>query len=97
MKNKIYIAGKITGREIEAKIEFKKAENHLKDKGWEVVNPMELPHNHDKKWISYMRECIKELLDCDSIYFLPNWEDSRGAKIEHNIASDLNYFMFFEN
>jgi hypothetical protein len=55
---KIYIAGKITGLDTEVAFgEFKRArlilENIYPDS--EIINPMELPHNHDKTWESYMR------------------------------------------
>ena len=87
----IYIAGKITGLPIEeARANFEKAEKKLTKQGFKVVNPMKLPHNHDKKWESYMKECITELLKCDSIYLLKNWAMSRGAIMEFEIAMKLD-------
>lgn len=96
MPTKIYIAGKITGRIEEAEIEFSNAETELKEGGYEVVNPMKLPHKHDKEWRSYMRECIKALCDCDAIYLLPNWNKSEGAVIEHGLAVDLGFFRIYK-
>jgi nucleoside 2-deoxyribosyltransferase len=88
---KIYIAGKITGLPIEeAMANFEKAEKMLTERGHKVVNPMKLPHNHDKEWESYMRECIIELLKCDGIYLLSNWAMSRGACMEFELAMKLN-------
>lgn len=37
-----------------------------------------------------MKEDIKALCDCDMIYLLPNWQDSKGAKMEYCIALFLN-------
>lgn len=82
MKNKIYIAGKITGMEKEAKAIFDEVENQLKAIGYETVNPMKLPHQHDKSWASYMRECLLALKECDEIYMIKNWNNSKGAKVE---------------
>lgn len=87
---KIYISGKITGHPIEvAEHLFKEAEAQLLSEGHEVINPMTIPHDHDKTWLSYMRADIKALVDCDAIYMLRNWTESKGACTEFNLAHDL--------
>jgi hypothetical protein len=88
-KKTVYIAGKISGIESEAIVYFQRAEDMLLKLGYEVVNPMKLPHNHDKSWEAYMKECIKSLVDCDFIYLLENWTYSPGAIIEFNLAYTL--------
>lgn len=93
---KYYISGKITGIEKEAYNLFKTAENFLIANGHEVINPMDLPHDHDKTWCSYMKDCIKALCECDAIYMLKNWTDSRGAKMEIDIAIKLELKMTYE-
>jgi hypothetical protein len=84
--NKIYISGKISGMEEKAKQLFYNAEERLWIKGYDVVNPMNLNHNHDKTWQSFMREDIRALCECDYIYLMPNWWRSKGARIELLIA-----------
>jgi Asp-tRNA(Asn)/Glu-tRNA(Gln) amidotransferase A subunit family amidase len=92
----IYIAGKITGLPIEeARANFDKAEKKLTKQGFKVINPMKLPHNHDKKWESYMKECITELIKCDSIYLLNNWAMSRGAIMEFEISMKLDIEVIY--
>ena len=86
---KVYISGKISGIEEQAYQLFEEAENKLKMFGYEVVNPMKLPHEHDKEWHSYMKEDIKALCDCDAICLLDNWESSIGANIEFELAKNL--------
>jgi len=86
--SKIYISGKITGIENFAEL-FQDAENYLLSKGYEVVNPVKLNHDHDKTWESYMKEDLKALLDCDEIYLLENHYKSKGAIIEKAIAIEL--------
>lgn len=54
--------------------------------GYDVCNPLLLPHNHDKSWKNYMREDLFALKLCDAIYMLKGWEESRGARIEHWFA-----------
>ncbi len=94
---KVYIAGPISGREETALIEFEKAELKLKAQGYEVVNPMKLPHDHNKTWISYMRECLKELLDCEIIYMLRDYRNSPGARVELNLAIDLGIAVHYQD
>lgn len=86
---KIYISGKISGIEIDAAYYFASAEQELKSLGYEVINPMTLSHEHDKSWHSYMKEDVKALCECDEIFMLSNWTDSKGAIIEHTIAMYL--------
>lgn len=86
----VYIAGKISGIEEQAFQLFENAEQLLIKRGFKVVNPMKLSHNHDRTWESYMKECINEMMKCDVIYPLPNWHESKGAKIEMDLARKLN-------
>lgn len=95
-KENIYISGKITGMEQEAKELFGKTELLLNDDKVEVINPMSLPHNHDKTWNSYMKDCIKALCECDSIYMLHNYMDSEGALLELYIAKRIGLKVYFE-
>lgn len=90
--NKVYICGKITGLPLqEAFDRFQQAENLFHPNEYIVVNPMKLPHTHDKSWESYMKECIHQLLDCTHIYCIPDeLDESKGATLERHIAEKLN-------
>jgi hypothetical protein len=97
MNNRIYISGKITGMdEKEAFRIFEDAEKKMKELGYNVINPMKLPHKHDKSWISYMEDDIEALMKCDSIFMLPNWRESNGARIEHQIALCKKMIILYE-
>jgi len=95
--NRIYIAGKISNIEAEAGIIFDLAERILSGKHPEadIINPMRLPHDHDRTHEAYMKECLEALAECGTIYLLPNWKDSKGACMEvefairHNIKIEL--------
>lgn len=91
---KIYICGRISGLPLEeAYQKFDETEKKLKYEFpyAQIVNPMKLPHNHDKSWESYMRECLRHLLDCTNIYCIPEGlELSKGATLERHIAKKLN-------
>ena len=88
-KKKVYISGKITGIENEALMLFEKTEIELRKLGFDVINPMKLPHDHNKTWSEYMKEDIIEMLKCDYICYLENWKKSRGAWLEHEIAEAI--------
>ena len=88
-KPKLYISGKISGIEERAALVFRGIQETLEKEGFEAVNPMALPHQHDHEWSSYMKEDIKALMDCDGIYLLNNWNLSDGAIIERNLAQKL--------
>lgn len=38
-----------------------------------------------------MRADLKEMLNCDSIYMLNNWQQSKGAIVEYTLAKGLNF------
>lgn len=96
MKTKIYISGKISGIEEQAIELFSNAEKYLQEKGFETINPMTLNHEHDKSWHSYMKEDVKAMCDCDEIFMLSNWMDSKGATLEHLIATYLGLKVIYQ-
>jgi hypothetical protein len=62
--------------------------NKLYDAGYYPVNPAScIPANTD--WFQAMREAIALMLRCDGIALLPDWRQSRGAKIEVRLAREL--------
>lgn len=94
---KVFISGKITGIEADAEDIFLEVEEYLKNKGCSVVNPMKLPHNHDKTWESYMKETLTELLTCDAIYILSNAKDSKGAELEIRVAKATGIIPIYQD
>jgi len=36
-----------------------------------------------------MKTTLAELLECDAIFMVKGWQESRGAVIEYNLASEL--------
>lgn len=80
---KIYIAGKITGNP-DYKNQFAEAEATLKAQGHTVMNPSVLPEGFEH--YEYMKICFRMIDVCEAIYFLDNWRDSQGAKMEYEYA-----------
>ena len=99
-RTKIYISGQISGLEPEdAESTFNKMEKALRALGYSVVNPTRLGVSDvsGKGWDYYMKEGIKLLMDCDAIYMLQSWDNSRGAWIEWKLAYDLGMPVYKES
>lgn len=97
----IYISGKITGLTPEqVKYEFDGAEFEIEalHPNYGIINPSKLPDhsNHDKSWVAYMRVDITWLMKCDAVYMLKNWQDSKGAVLEHTIAQELGMTIIYQ-
>ena len=80
----VYIAGKITGNP-DYKLLFRLAETLLSNMGHRVINPAALPEG--LKPADYMSICVPMLMAADAVYFIPGWETSGGANIEHDLAA----------
>ena len=90
---KVYIAGKITGY-TGFKARFRIAESRLKSKGYCVMNPAELGcgFTHEE----YMHVCYAMIDVCDTVYFLDNWESSKGARLEMEYAKSKGKGILIE-
>lgn len=86
----VYISGPITGTN-DYMERFKATEILLKGHGCDPVNPAVanslLPIG--TSWERYMGESLRMLCECDAICMMRNWEKSRGAKLEHLVATYL--------
>lgn len=89
---KIYIAGKITGNP-DYKKQFAKAEKHLQEKGHLVLNPAVFPKGFTPE--EYMKICYSMIDVCEGVFFLDNWPNSRGARMEHAYARQRNKKIIF--
>lgn len=91
---KIYIAGKVTGLpagEVFAK--FNTVAYQLKRKGLDVVNPLDLCSTA-WSWERCMHECLRNMLDCDAVFLLPDWQYSRGARLEKEVAEGVGMTIY---
>ncbi len=92
-REKVYISGQITGLEKTAYMAlFGKVEKILEHEGYEAVSPVrftEFENPESMEWQDFMRRDIKLLCNCDCIFLLPNWMESKGARLEATIAEAL--------
>lgn len=84
---KVYISGEITNNS-NYKKDFAIAEKSLKEQGYKVFNPARKQYK-SWTWEDYMRRDIKQLMECDAILLLDNWQKSKGARLEAIIAREL--------
>ncbi len=98
MSNKIYISGKISDLPIEEyTAHFADAARHVEDHGLIAINPVNIHGDEPKTWEGYMLTDIEALFACDGILMLPNWKDSKGARIEHAIALEMGKKVFYHS
>ncbi len=96
-KLKIYISGKISGLDYQEALKlFAEASRRISLAGCEAVNPMDMiPTQVGKTWEQYMCEDIALIFECDGVYLLNNWQESRGARIEKAICEILDKRIFY--
>jgi hypothetical protein len=86
----VYIAGPMTGRPNYNFGAFEQAAAELHARGYSVLNPGRRGLRDGWVYADYLRQAITDLLQADGIALLPGWEDSRGARLEEQIAKALD-------
>lgn len=86
---KVYLSGPMTGLPDNNFPAFHAVAQALREAGEDVVNPAEINPDASLSWEECMRADIKALCDCDAIYLLPGWEQSKGAHLELHVAHRL--------
>lgn len=93
---KVYISGKITGLKLKQAMQnFANAELLLGSAGMTPVNPLN-GADQKKSWKQHMVRDVELLLGCEAILLLRNWTDSKGARIEKNIAVECGMKILHE-
>ncbi len=91
-----YLSGPMTGLPDYNRPAFNRAAEFLRKQGHTVWNPAE---EFDSEYILprkiYMRRDIEALLKCDAVVMLEGWQNSAGARLEFEIAKELEMDIFF--
>lgn len=96
----IYLCGPMTGYADLNHPLFYVAEEHLKAKGYEVINPAKMdeelgldPHEglmNPEFLKGAVKRDLEAVMVCDGVALLPDWEMSKGATAEVAVAKWLN-------
>ena len=87
---KVYISGPMLGRPDNNIDEFNKAEDLLLKAGYWVLNPTSNGLSDTTSYEDNMRANLRMLSVADALAFLPDWEKSRGARLEVEVAHVFN-------
>lgn len=85
-----YLSGPMTGLPDYNRPAFDEAAKNLREEGYAVFSPAEVgPRDKTMARSWYMRKDIQALLHSDAVMMLPDWDQSEGAKLEFEIAKQL--------
>lgn len=98
-KKTVYLSGPISDITGGNFTEFAKAQERIESLGYMVLNPHEIcrfidPSLYESKeahWEACMRECLSKLPFAHILVTLTNWEQSKGAIKEVNIARETGF------
>jgi hypothetical protein len=88
-ENRVYVAGPMTGLKDFNYPAFNAVADKLRTKGYEVENPADHGTVEGADWADYMAYDLTRLGLCGMIALLPDWENSKGARLEVHIAEQL--------
>jgi len=84
-----YLSGPMSGYPQHNAPQFNICARLLRERGYDICNPVEFDEAPGLPWSDYLREDIKMLMTCDGVITLPGWQESRGATLEVRIAHAL--------
>lgn len=85
----LYISGPMSGLKDYNRPAFYNAEEQLRAAGFEVLNPARTNLGPDATWDDYMVPALQQVRDADGVALLFDWELSRGARAESDLAREL--------
>lgn len=99
---KIYLSGPMTGLPDYNRAAFREAADFYRSQHFQVRDPSRIvlepkqPDEIRSEWQRYMVHAVRMLLECDAIVMLDGWEDSKGARIEHDLAVQLGLRLTYD-
>lgn len=95
----IYVAGPYSGNVEKNIAQAREIAAKLWAKGHAVIcphmNSAHLDEGTGITWEQFMAGDLIMISVCDALVMTPNWQESRGAKIEHEYAVTLNIPIFY--
>lgn len=98
MKKILYLSGPMTGLPWEeVRANFEGAAARWEARGFAVLNPADrFGGMGDLPREVYMRLDIAELIHADGIVLQSGWSESRGCRLEHEIATQLGLEVLYD-
>lgn len=102
-KERIYISGVIAHHDIDERhAAFDACASFCELCGFEAVNPFNNPLwqrglGKVADWRNHMREDLRMLLECDAICMMDGREESKGAKLELDVATSCGLTVYYES
>ena len=85
---RLYLAGPMTGLPDYNYPAFHAAAARLRSAGYDVASPAELGKERGYAWHDYLRRGLIQMLrDCTGVALLPGWNESKGARVEVDVAA----------
>lgn len=89
--SKLYLSGPMDDIEDFNHPLFHRVAQEFRNVNFAVCNPAEFfDGDKTRERKEYMREAFKYILEADTIVLLPGWENSKGARLEAAMASELD-------
>ncbi len=90
---RIYLAGRVTGLpEDQVQAKFANKSKQLTEQGFTVYNPVDqiwAAGLKNEPWEVIMKAAIQMMMNCEELHLLPCWKESKGARLERDIAHRL--------
>lgn len=93
---KIYISLPITGQEKKAREKADLVKASLSRQGFAVTSPFDIYAGKNPEYADYICCDLRAMVDHDAVYFCAGWEESRGCRIEHTVASEFGLKRIYE-
>lgn len=109
-RTSVFISGKIRGLNFDQVVnKFDNKAKQLREQGYDVVNPVEriLLINYSRARLGQpaltdddnIREimgiCLHDMLQCDELHLLPDWNQSDGAMLERDVALRMRIVIVY--
>jgi hypothetical protein len=95
-KKRIYISLPISGHPIYSVMSRALSIKEKLMDGYWAITPFDICSDLTQPYSYFMGEDIKELLECDAVYFAKGWEKSRGCRLEHSAAEIYGKEILYE-
>lgn len=95
---RIYISGRISGREKTYREAFATAERRIRKAmpGWTIVSPLRNGLDPASPVSEHMRRDIELITTCTAIYMIDGWQFSAGCRTEHAVALAIGLRVIYE-